>query len=110
MAWDPRIHSGNKAQLAKSGRWKRLRGIDQKEADEIERASLDTPPPPPVADTDTDTVDTFPKLMALIGSLGLSADTVNAIVISCGVGSLPELGSRLDLIPTVAETFRSYVP
>ena len=109
VPWDARIHSSGHAKLAKSGRWKRIRGIDKAFADKIEQ-ELSARTPAPRSTDPTGEITNFPQLMALIASLGLSTETVAAIVQSCGVESLPVLGSRPDCIPAVATALRHYRP
>ena len=106
---DPRIHTRSRAKLAKTGRWKRSRGINKEYADSIESQLMQGGGTPPTASAD-DTISTFPQLMQLISRLGLSSEIINAVVVSCGAESLPGLGSRQDLIPAVAEALQKYEP
>ena len=101
IPWDPRIHSSKKTRLAKTGRWKRMRGVDTALADSIEADFL------PEQD---DLPMTFPELMKVITDSGLSPDQVQACVVSCGLPNLPSLTNQMELIPQVAECIKQTVP
>ena len=103
---DPRIHTKSRTRLAKTGRWKRIRGVNQEYADSIEKRALDGIPEPDTSEE----ITTFPQLMQLIARLGLASEVINSVVISCGAESLPSLGSEQELIPAVAEALRKYEP
>ena len=111
VPWDPRIHSGKKSKLARTGRWKRLRGIDKVTADTIEAKLMGSPEPVPApAPVIPAGPATFPELMKLITETGLNPDQIQACVMTCGLPNLPALASKPELIPQVAECIKQTVP
>ena len=101
--WDARIHANSKTKLAKTGRWKRIRGSDQAFADKVESELIGGTP------ETGGKISTFPDLMQLITESGLTTEEINAAVISHGVQSLPLLASKPEKIPDVAEAIRDLI-
>lgn len=126
LPWDVRIHASTKTTLAKTGQWKKKRGVDQTLVEEVEaelRAAMAIPAPsaeaavkpledihgsvgavegtPPAPEAEV--IDTFPKLMQAITAAGIDPDTVQGAVAAVGLASLPLVATRPDLIPAVAQ-------
>ena len=141
LPWDDRIHAGSQTKLAKTGQWKKKRGVEdelvrQVEAElrllmavpspaatpsvfaESDAAAAFTAPMPPVplqaaqefaplatpsAVTPTSEIRTMAELTKAIIAAGLDMQTdVLPVLQLNGVQSLPLLGARSDLIPTIA--------
>lgn len=118
LPWDHRIHGSGRSKLAKAPHgWKRKRGIDpdfiiQVEAElraamavgsaplvsgpSVVEQAAPAPAPAPAEITN------FAALMAACTAKGLTSEQVLAAVNTAGLGSIPLLAARPDLIPAVA--------
>jgi hypothetical protein len=131
LPWDHRIHGGGRTKLAKAPHgWKRKRGIDPDFIIEVEaelRAAMavgTAPAPAPVPSSTSEPqalpvdftklspapapapapaeITNFAALMAACTAKGLTSEQVLAAVNAIGLGSIPLLAARPDLIPAVA--------
>ena len=141
LPWDDRIHAGSQTKLAKTGQWKKKRGVEDEPVRQVEAelrllmavpspaatpsvfaesdaAAAFTAPMPPVplqaaqefaplatpsAVTPTSEIRTMAELTKAIIAAGLDMQTdVLPVLQLNGVQSLPLLGARSDLIPTIA--------
>lgn len=131
LPWDARIHASSKAILAKTQQWKKKRGVEAEFVAEVEaelRAAMAVPTPPPVttsaptlppvttpvptpplvttpastaAQPDSG-ITTLPELMKAATGAGKTPEEMIAAANKVGLASVPLLGARPDLIPTVA--------
>jgi len=142
LPWDDRIHAGSQTKLAKTGQWKKKRGVEDERVRQVEAElqllmavpSPATPAPSVFAESDAAAAFTVPKpsvppatapefappatpsavtpaseirtmaeLTKAIIAAGLDMQTdVLPVLQLNGVQSLPLLGARSDLIPTIA--------
>jgi hypothetical protein len=142
LPWDDRIHAGSQTKLAKTGQWKKKRGVEDELVRQVEAElrllmavpSPATPAPSVFAESDAAAAFTVPKpsvppatapefappatpsavtpaseirtmaeLTKAIIAAGLDMQTdVLPVLQLNGVQSLPLLGARSDLIPTIA--------
>jgi len=109
LPWDRRIHARTKTKIA-DGSWKRLRGLTEARAVEIEqelRDALSAPaaPVPSVPPAPTDEAPTFMDLMTLV-TTSITAGRLNRIQVvevlgGFGLSSLSLVPTRVDLIPAI---------
>lgn len=125
LPWDERIHAGSRTKNA-DGSWRIKRGADAALVTSVEaelKALMSIPapaatiPPPPTTTTPTAPAggdrNAFVALLKratdLIHANKITQEELAAAVVSAGVASLPLLGNRLDLVPTVSDTIDAMI-
>lgn len=117
LPWDERIHASSRG-LNADGTWRKKRGVTSDQVKSVEDQlrhiqsipSPVTPPLPPTAEAAApaaDLMDGFVKLVgrtsAAIQAGKITQEQLQSICDRVGVQSMPLLGTRLDLVPTVAK-------
>lgn len=115
IPWDRRIHSSSKI-LTKDNRWKRVRGVVEQTANDLEeklRSDMQTaskksniPAPPPTIPAPPEPVLSFVSVMKKIThhlhvTKKLTQTTVLDIIRSVGLNDMTSLQQRPDLLPEV---------
>jgi hypothetical protein len=115
LPWDARIHSGSRQLLAKTGQWKRKRGVqpvlvsrveeELRQARGVPAPAVEAAPAPAVEAAPAPAagaIQTLSELNTAVLAAGLDLAAVMPVVQEAGLASYALLGVRPDLIPLIA--------
>lgn len=118
LPWDSRIHASSKVKNAGDGTWRAKRGADEALVAQVKaqlRQAMGAPvvaaPPPPVAVAQQPVTfaDISKQVMDWMMSGKLAATDIHGVCTRLGLGGLPDLNVRVDLIPAAQDAFKQIV-
>lgn len=118
LPWDARIHASSKVKNAGDGTWRAKRGADEALVAQVKaqlRQAMGAPvvaaPPPPVAVAQQPVTfaDISKQVMDWMMSGKLAATDIHGVCTRLGLGGLPDLNVRVDLIPAAQDAFKQIV-